>query len=82
MQKPEYMQIRFPANLKDYSSAVQKYFLGLKSQKVEIRFSDIRRRKDFVYRISFVCNETLPAVSSGKKSFSFVVEFLQDNLKK
>ena len=82
MKKPEYMDIEFPAVLKDFKSAVRKYFLGLKSQKVEIHFSDIRRRKDFVYKILFVCNETIPAVSSGKKTFSFVVEFLKDNSKK
>ena len=82
MKKPEYMDIEFPAVLKDFKSAVRKYFLGLKSQNVEIRFSQERNRKIFKYKIPFVCNKTLTAVSSGKKTFSFVVEFLKDNTKK
>ena len=82
MQKPEYMEIIFPAELKDFRSAVQKYFLGLKTQNVKVRFSEIRRRKDFDYQISFVCNETKDIGLSNKKKSCFRVEFLKDNTKK
>ena len=82
MKKPEYMDIEFPAVLKDFKSAVRKYFLGLKSQNVRIRFSQKRNRKVFNYRISFVRDEAWTSGFPAKKGFDFRVKFLQDSSKK
>jgi len=82
MKKPEYMEIRFPADLKDFNPATQKYFNSLLSKKIEINFAQNRKRKIFKYSVVFSENQTWTSRKPSKKTYNFLVRILQDNSKK
>jgi hypothetical protein len=53
MKKPDYIEITLPCPKKYFNSAVKKYFKQLHTNTAELRFSTIRQRKVFGYKIVF-----------------------------
>jgi len=82
MQKPDYIELKFPADLKDFRSLSKKYMIALEGQDICIRFSQERYRKEFKYRVISAKAEEWIIARTGEKFYDFKVKLLKINTKK